>query len=300
MRGGNGAALLLIGLVVTVPLPARAQAVGEVSVDELVARALADKPDLEAARLEVDAAAGRLQQAGLRPNPMLELGGQKALSPDNNLNVGVSLPLDLNGRKAGRVGVAEREIEMRRRQVAERERQVRAEVRMKAGELLAARRNLQVTDDLLGVNRSALEVVGTRVRQGAAPSLDEGLQLVEVNRLDASRQLAQSRVEIAALQLKLLAGMAPNAALALKGELALAPLPLDRADATQRAVRDRPDLAVARGEAAMAAAMISKEQAEGRWDATLNLGYQRQDVGFALNGLTAHGTQRPLQGVLDY
>ena len=49
---------------------------------------------------------------------MLELGGQKALSPDNNLSVGVTLPLDLNGRKDGRVGVAERELEMRRAQVA--------------------------------------------------------------------------------------------------------------------------------------------------------------------------------------
>jgi len=300
MRGRNGLALLLIGLVVTVPLPARAQAVGEVSVDELVARALVDNPDLKAARLEVEASAGRLQQAGLRPNPMLELGGQKALSPDNNLTVGVSLPLDLNGRKAGRVGVAEREIEMRRRQVAERERQVRAEVRMKAGELLAARRNLQVTDDLLGVNRSALEVVGTRVRQGAAPSLDEGLQLVEVNRLDANRQLAQSRVDIAALQLKSLAGMAPDAPLALKGELAFSPLSLDLAAATQRAVSDRPDVAVARSEAAMAAALVKKEEAEGRWDATINVGYQRQDFGFPLNGLTASGAQRPIQDVFHY
>jgi len=63
---------------------------------------------------------------------------------------------------------------------------------MKAGELLAAQRNLQVTDELLGANRNALEVVGARVRQGAAPSLDEGLQLVETNRLDASRQLARA------------------------------------------------------------------------------------------------------------
>src|SRR3989441_9156757 len=148
MRGGNGLALLLIGLAAIVPVSARAQAVGEVTVDELVARALADNPDLKAARLEVEASAGRLQQAGLRPNPMLELGGQKALSSDNNLTVGVSLPLDLNGRKEGRVGVAEREIEMRHRQVAERERQVRAEARMKAGELLAGPRDLQVTDDL--------------------------------------------------------------------------------------------------------------------------------------------------------
>ena len=300
MRGGKGLALVLIGLAATLPVPVRAQAVGEVNVDELVARALADNPDLKAARLEVDASAGRLQQAGLRPNPMLELGGQKALSPDNNLTVGISLPLDLNGRKEGRVGVAAREIETRRRQVAERERQVRAEVRMKAGELLAAQRNLRVTDELLGVNRSALDVVGTRVRHGAAPSLDEGLLLVEVNRLDASRQLAQSRVEIAALQLKLLAGMAPDAPLTLKGELALSPLALDLAGATQRAVSDRPDLAVARSEAAMAAAMVRKEEAEGRWDATINVGYQRQDFGFALNGLTATGGTRPIQDVFHY
>jgi outer membrane protein, heavy metal efflux system len=300
MRGVKALALLLIGLAAIVPTSARAQPGGELTVDDLVTRALADNPDLKAARLEVDAAAGRLQQAGLRPNPTLELGGQKALSPDNNLTVGLSLPLDLNGRKEGRVGVAERQVEMRRRQVAERERLVRAEVRMKAGELLAAQRNLQVVDDLLGVNRNALEVVGARVRQGASPSLDEGLQLVEVNRLDASRQLAQSRVEIATLQLKLLAGMAPETPLVLKGELTLSPLLLDRADATQHAVSDRPDVAVTRAEAAMAAAMVRKEQAEGGWDATLSIGYQRQDFGFPLNGLTASGTQRPIQDVFHY
>src|SRR5882672_2810354 len=147
MRGGKGLALVLIALTAIVPVAARAQASGEVTVDELVARALTDNPDLKAARLEVDASAGRLRQAGLRPNPMLELGGQKALSPDNNLNVGVSLPLDLNGRKEGRVGVAEREIETRRRQVAERERRLRADVRMKAGEVLATQRRLRVIED---------------------------------------------------------------------------------------------------------------------------------------------------------
>src|SRR5439155_17944694 len=102
---------------------------------------------------------------------------------------------------------------------------------------------------------------------------------------------------IAGLQLKRLAGLAPAAPLALKGELGLAPLARDRADATQRAVSDRPDLAAARAEGAMAAAMVRKEQAEGRWDGTINVGYQRQDFGFALNGLTASGTQQPIQDV---
>src|SRR5216683_8113913 len=57
-------------------------AAGEVTVEELVARALAENPDVRAAQADVDAGQGRLVQAGLRPNPMLELGGQKALSPD--------------------------------------------------------------------------------------------------------------------------------------------------------------------------------------------------------------------------
>jgi cobalt-zinc-cadmium efflux system outer membrane protein len=297
---GSTRAVLLIGLAMLVPVPTQAQTTGEVTVDELVARALTENPELKAVRLEVDAAAGRLRQAGLRPNPMLELGGQKALSPDNNLTVGLSLPLDLNGRKEGRVGVAEREIEMKRRLVAERERQLRADVRMKAGELLAAQRNLAVTDDLLEVNRRALDLVGTRVRQGAAPSLDESLQLVEVNRLDAGRQLAQSRVEITTLQLKALAGMAPDAPLAVKDDLTAPPLPTDRAGMLQRAAGDRPDVAAARAEAAMASAMVRKEQADGRWDASVNVGYQRQDFGFPLNGLTSSGAQRPIQDVFHY
>jgi cobalt-zinc-cadmium efflux system outer membrane protein len=293
-------ASFLIGFATLAPAPAVGQTAGASTVDELVARALADNPDLKAARIEVEASAARVQQAALRPNPMLELGGQKALSPDNNINVGLSLPLDLNGRKEGRVAVAERELEARRRQVADRERRLRADVRMKAGEVLAAQRSLRVIEDLLRVNRDALAVVGHRVREGAAPTLDESLQVVEVNRLDAGRQLAGSRVEIAALQLKALAGMAADAPLVVRGDLAPEPVALDQADGMRRSLSDRADLAVARAEVAMATAMVKKEEAEGRWDASINVGYQRQNFGFNLNGLTASGAVRPIQDVFHY
>src|SRR5213594_859268 len=292
--------LLAIGLATLAPGPAVGQTAAELTVDELVARALTDNPDLKAARIDVEAATARVQQAGLRPNPMLEIGGQKAISPDNNLTIGLSLPLDLNGRKEGRVGVAERELDGKRRQVADRERRLRADVRMKAGEVLAARRSLGVIDELLQTNRDGLAVVGNRVREGAAPSLDESLQVVEVNRLDASRQLAQSRVEIATLQLKALAGMAPEAPLVVKGDLAPPPSSLSQTEATRRSISERPDLAAARAEVAMAGAMVKKEQAEGRWDASVSVGYQRQDFGFNLNGLTASGQTRPIQDVFHY
>src|SRR5204863_4604388 len=115
--------------------PVWAQVSTEVSVEQVVEAALANNPELRAVRAEIDAASARVRQAGLRPNPMLELGGQKALGPDNNLNVGLTLPLDLNGRQPGRVGVAQRELEMKRAQVADRERRLAADVRLTAGDL---------------------------------------------------------------------------------------------------------------------------------------------------------------------
>ena len=215
--------ILLLGVATTPGRGAQAQAPhgqGEVTVDDLVARALRENPELQAGRAEVEAAQGRLQQAGLRPNPMLDLGAQQNVAgPDNNLTVSVTLPLDLNGRQAGRVGVAEQALEMKHAQVAERKRRLRAEVRLQAGELLAAQRNLRFTEELLQVNRNALDLLRTRVRQGAAPPLEERLLLVEVNRLDASRYLLESRVAVLALQLKTLVGLGPEAPLALRGEL---------------------------------------------------------------------------------
>jgi len=300
MARPRGTLALLVVAALAAAGIAHAQPGAELTVDEVVARALADSPDLRAARAEIDAGAGRLQQAGLRPNPMLELGGQKALSPDNNVMIGLTVPLDLNGRKEGRVAVAERELQMKRAQVRDRERRLAADVRMKAGELLAARRSLAVTDDLLGVNRDALRLVRDRVGQGATPALEENLMLVEVNRLDAMRQLVASRLEIASLQLKALAGMAPDAPLALRGDLAPSGSPPIADEAVRQALAARPDLDAARADVAMGAAKIRKERAEGRWDASVNVGYQRQDFGFDLNGVTSTGATRPIQDVFHY
>jgi len=214
--------------------------------------------------------------------------------------VSVTLPLDLGGRKAGRVGVAERTFEMKRAQVLDRARRLRAEVRMKAGEVLAAQRNLQFTEELLRVNRDALDLLRARVNRGAAPPLEESLLRVEVNRLEASRQLLASQVQVLTLQLKALVGLTPEAALALRGDLGTAPPPFDLQEGLTRALATRSDVMVAQAEVAMAGAMILKEQAEGRWDASVNVGYMRQRFGFMLNGLTERGEPRPIDDVFHY
>src|SRR5258705_10536308 len=112
--------LFLPGPTVSVAQPAAGG--GEMTVDELVDQALRQNAELAAVRAEVDAAVGRLRQAGLRPNPMLDLAGQQNVSgPDNNVSAGVTVPLDLNGRKDGRGGLADPEFAMKRGRVAGRD-----------------------------------------------------------------------------------------------------------------------------------------------------------------------------------
>jgi cobalt-zinc-cadmium efflux system outer membrane protein len=285
----------LLGGSAAVAQPARA-----LTVDDWVALAMTSNPELRAARAELEAAGGRVRQAALRPNPTLDLGGQRAIGPDNSLSVGLTLPLDLNGRKQGRVGVAEREVEVRRAQLADRERRLRADVRVKAGDVLAARRTLEVTDELLAVSRNALTLVAERVRQGAAPALDENLMHVEVNRLEAGRLIQAGRAEVAALQLKALAGAPPDELLEVQGDLSSPPRAPEPGNVLGRAVDQRPDIWTARAEVATAQARMRKEQADGQWDASVNIGYQRQDMGFNLRGLTDTGATRQIQDVFHY
>lgn len=285
----------LLGGSAAVAQPARS-----LTVDDWVALAMTSNPELRAVRAELEAAGGRVRQAALRPNPTLDLGGQRAIGPDNSLSVGLTLPLDLNGRKQGRVGVAEGEVEVRRAQLADRERRLRADVRVKAGDVLAARRTLEVTDELLAVSRNALTLVAERVRQGAAPALDENLMRVEVNRLEAGRLIQAGRAEVAALQLKALAGAPPDELLEVQGDLSSPPRAPEPGNVLGRVVDLRPDIWAARAEVATAQARLRKEQADGRWDASVNVGYQRQDMGFNLRGLTDTGATRQIQDVFHY
>jgi outer membrane protein TolC len=51
----------------------------------------------------------------------------------------------------------------------------------------------------------------------------------------------------------------------------------------------------------MARAKIRREEADGRWDASVSVGYQRQDFGFSgLRGVASNGTLQQIQDVFHY
>src|ERR1700754_3744631 len=124
------------------------------TADEAVARALASNGELLAMRGELEAARALVRQAGVRPNPRLDVSGAKAVGmSDRQLMVEGMLPLELGGRRASRVLVAEREVEVKEAVLANVERVLAASVREKFGEALAEIVKLGVTEELLTNSR---------------------------------------------------------------------------------------------------------------------------------------------------
>lgn len=271
------------------------------TADDLVRYALKHNGELQAARQMISEARGRLRQAGLRPNPMVESSYQRGVtSSDNNLNLMAELPLELGGRRQARVAVAEREIEMREAEVADFERKLAAEVRMKYAEVIAAARNLKFTEDLLVLTRDSHQIVQARVERGKSAPLEQNVVYVEVNRIDALRISFEGKTEAAMFELKKSAGMPPGEALLLRGEFDVNRQPPPQDDAIRNAIAARPDLTAARAAENLALAQIEQARTEGKVDASLFASYMRQDMGFGVRGIKDQGLLAPVQGVFHY
>ena len=266
------------------------------TADGAVAYALAHNGDLEAARKEIEAARAMVKQARLRANPMLEAGGtQMIVGPDKSYMISGSLPLELGGRRASRIRVAERELAVRELMVADRERTLAAEVRAKFGEGLAQALKLIFTNELIEANQQSFNLIAARVTEGATPPLEQNMALVELNRLRSTRESVAGKLEVTMFELRNLIGMRPEDPLRLRGDFRnlIDQLPTV-AEATARALQERPDLQAFRAAENLAGARIEQARAEGRTDASLNAGYQRMETGFPLRGLDDLGALSPI------
>ena len=252
------------------------------TADELVAYALANNAELEAVRREVEAADALIKQADLRANPNLELSGSKnPFTPSNSLMVKGALPLELYGRRGARVEVAEREAQVRRQVLADRERLLAAEVRSKFGMTLALVLKLSFVEETLTVTTQNYRLVAARVNEGKTAPLEQNMEAVELNRIRAMREVSEGQTEIALLELKNVVGMPPDLPLRLRGDFAdlLDPLPSPEIVAEQ-ALQNRPDLQTARALVDLAEARIEQARVGGKLDASVSAGYQRMNAGF--------------------
>ena len=320
--GGVTLAILLIAILMT-PAKVSAQTLPEpktgtqttssssryldqtngLTADDAVAFALSHNAELEAARKEIDAAKAIVKQARLRANPRLDVEGARQIPPgkDNSAMASAMLPLELGGRRSARISVAERGVEVREHEVANRERMLAGDVRMKFGEVLARALKLSFAEELIAANQQSFNLIAAKVMEGATPPLEQNMALVELNRLRSMREIVESKVEVPMLELRNLLGMPPEQPLRLRGDFnhlvdQLPPV----AEATQRALHERADLQALRAAEMLGGARIEQARAEGRLDASVAAGYERMNSSFPVFGVNDKGQFQPVQDVFHF
>jgi cobalt-zinc-cadmium efflux system outer membrane protein len=277
--------------------------VGGLTLADAIGRALEQEPGLRASRSQIEVTRGLREQAGLRPNPSVSFfQQQEPAGADSQTRVELQWPLDLF-RKTGRVGVADREIEVAQLATSDRERMLAADVRLAYGQAAAAVRTLTVTEQLQEATSRQLTLISSRVEQGSTPPLDRDMLRVEVQRLQAERSLQAGAVERRLVELKRLLGMPPDASLTLRTTLEdlVRQEVASGASSTQPdAPARRPDVLEAEAQVRVAEAQIDRAQREGRPDMSLFGMYMRMDAGFPQQGFSSTGALEPIRSVFHY
>lgn len=269
-----------------------------ITADEAVTFALTHNAEILAARNEVESARALVKQAGLRPNPTVDIERKQQLNgTDDDTMASASLPLELGGRRSARILVAQRELELKERLLADRERVLAGEVRVKFGQALGEMLKLAFTEDLLTTSDRGYRLVTARVTEGRTAPLEQNMVLVEVNRIRSMREVGEGKVQIALLELRNLIGMNPEEPLRLRGDLnpVVEPLP-SLAVVTEIALRERPDLQAARAVESLAEAQIEQARATGRLDASVTGKYELMNFGFPQQGFDDAGRLVPING----
>lgn len=270
-----------------------------INIEQITRGALARNAQLLAARQRFAEAQGLLTQAGFRPNPSIVTsygaGGPFGSAGERQLTLAYNHVFERGGKRTRRVEVAKLGAELSRYEVADLERQLRADLRTRYGETLAAVRNLEVVETLLGLNEQTFRITQARVEQGEAAPLERGLLQVDVGRLQSDRTLFENQVERSLLEVKLLAGMPQADTLRLSGDLKQAPVPITLEIALARAIAERPDLKAARVAEQLAEAEILLARTEAVPNVVATGQYSRTNSEFDQLGLNASGGRVPIR-----
>lgn len=271
----------------------------EKGVEQLVEMALSANGDLQATRQRVNEAKALLRQSTFKINPSLDTiygsGGPFGSTSLNDLSVGYNQTFELGGKRARRIEVSEWGVKLAELEIAERERQLRADVRSRYGDALAAMRNLQITDRQLELTREIFRITSARVQQGEAPAVDQGLLQVEVGRLESDRTLVENLVARGLLSIKPLIGLGLDQPLALQGTLSSPPRALVLAEVLSQGLSSRPDLAALRIEQSLRGSETRAAKAEAIPNVIGTLRYTRSDDTLDQLGLSRAGAPIPIR-----
>lgn len=182
----------------------------EVALDELIARALQNNPQLPAARETLEAARQSANAARALESPVLQivpgLGNREARDEE----IILSQPLDLFGKRRARGAVADAQVRAAQSQNTLAQNSLIVAVKNAATQLFAAQEAQSLGEVQIEIARLFLQAAARRAALGDVPAVQEQRATLELAR--AQNELSNARAQrlVARATLNQLVGQAPE------------------------------------------------------------------------------------------
>lgn len=272
--------LTALAVVVFVFTSASVFATQPVTLDEAVNIALKDNRKLAAARLLVEEANARLVQAGLMPNPELELEGKLDTAfkseSKHTFSIGVVQPFSISNRIPAQKDVARIEIQRAVVEIADLERRIAGDARRKFIELLAIEEQGRLQASLIGLNDELLRAIKASLRRGLVSEIDVNTAQIALQQSRQKIKAIESQRSSRQIELNRLMGRPAEYDFIAKGSLEPQPLNDPSDFILEKALERRPDYIAAQLDSALARSEQRLTKAEQLDSWRIGLGYERE------------------------
>jgi outer membrane protein, heavy metal efflux system len=265
--------IFMVGAAALLPLCVHAQSFRPLALAEAIDLAIAAHPGLRAARLGVAAAAAETSQAGVLPNPELTLLQEGTERGTRSRTVQISQRLELGGKRAARVGLADGDRRVAAQDLAVAEAELRADVTAAYFETLIAQQRLELAEASLQLARKATDAATRRVAAGRISPIEQSRS--QVARAAVQLEVAQAVTGLELARSRLAAYWAEPPTRPLAGVLEAPPLP--PLETLLRRLNDAPRLRRALSQVERDDARVRLERSRRVPDVSVILGNKRDD-----------------------
>ena len=194
-----------------------------VTLPQAINSAVQGNKDLQAARYNVEQARARLLQAGLTPNPRLDIAAKNDLLFGNGgeyvAGIGISQQFSVADRIGHQKNVARVDVALALAEIRQAELRLAGDVASKFYSLLALNRQIEARERLIDVDQKLLLGARNRFKVAEVSELDVNTAQLEVQRLTQERALLESQRTTQLARLNQLLGRPANEALELDDTL---------------------------------------------------------------------------------
>ncbi|MDA8127122.1 MAG: TolC family protein [Betaproteobacteria bacterium] len=268
----------------------------EMTLPQAIDIAVQSNKDLQAVRYTVEQARARLLQAGLPPNPRLDIAARNDLIFRNEgeyvASIGISQQFSVTNRIGHQKEVARVDVALALAEIRQAELKLAGEVMSRFYSLLALNRQIDARERLIAVDQKLVQGSRNRFKAAEVSELDVNTAQLDLQRLTQERALLLSQRVSQLAQLNQLLGRSATQAIELDGTLPTSDSLPSLADQQRRALSLRPDLrfALLNADRAQANQALAYAQRWEDWTVGVGLEQGRQ----VIDGAPPQGTSRAL------